>query len=391
MYRKITADVLFDGLNYLPTASVLVMDGSGSIIDLIARDDAGEDVQELPGLLTPGHINAHCHLELSHLKGVIPPGTGMIDFLSGVMEQRESSEEKMLDAIAAAEQSMLDAGIVAVGDICNTDITEAQKRRHNLIYHNFVEVSGVPPEVAEARLNRARMVLDKLQADGEGIAGIVPHAPYSVSEKLLMMLGTEKKTDVFTIHCQESEAEMEFFSKREGPFVSFFNRWNIMTEHFPNTIKNSLAYVLPHLPSDRNLILVHNVCSHQQDIELSQQHFSQHPDKLFHALCPSANQYISSRLPDVRMMHAMGCRFVLGTDSLASNTALSIWQEIKLLAETYEDIPVKTWLRAATHEGARALKLEHQLGLFRKGMSPGMFHAELETDLLERINVEISL
>lgn len=389
MYRKITADVLFDGMEYLPSASVLVIDGSGCVVDVVKRDEAGEDVQELRGLLMPGHINAHCHLELSHLKDVILPGTGMVDFLSGVMEQRESSEEKILNAIAAAEQSMLDAGIVAVGDICNTDITATQKRNKKLIYHHFVEVSGVAPDQADARLERANTVLKTLQSVG-GRTSIVPHAPYSVSERLLSMLAAEEETEVFTIHCQESEAEMEFFSERSGSFVSFFDHWNISTAHFPKNIKNSLAYVLPHLPSDRNLILVHNVASQQQDIALAQEHFSQHPDKLFHALCPSANAYISSSLPDVRMMHEMGCRFVLGTDSLASNTALSIWQEISLLTERFEDIPVKTWLRAATHEGARALKLDHQLGLFRKGMSPGMFHAELETELLERIKAEIS-
>ncbi len=388
MYRKITADVLFDGLEYLPSASVLVMDGSGCIVDVVKRDDAGEDVQELRGLLMPGHINAHCHLELSHLKNVIPPGTGMVDFLSRVMEQRETGEERILDAIASAEQSMLGAGIVAVGDICNTDITATQKRKKKLIYHHFVEVSGVSPDQAETRLQRAHAVLGALRSVG-GRTSIVPHAPYSVSERLLSMLAAEKETEVFTIHCQESEAEMEFFSERSGSFVSFFDHWNLSTAYFPKNIKNSLSYVLPHLPSDRNLILVHNVASKKQDIELAQQHFSQHPDLLFHALCPSANAYISGSLPDVRMMHEMGCRFVLGTDSLASNTALSIWQEINLLTERFEDIPVKTWLRAATHEGARALKLENQLGRFRKGMMPGLFHAELEEGLLDRIKSEI--
>jgi cytosine/adenosine deaminase-related metal-dependent hydrolase len=388
LYRKITADVLFDGLDYRPPGSVLVMGGSDSIVDVIARDEAGEDIQHLPGLLMPGHINAHCHLELSHLEGVIPPGTGLVDFLTGVMEQRESTEEKILDAIAAAEQSMLDAGIVAVGDICNTSITEAQKRRNKLIYHHFVELSGVAPKLADLRWSRARAVEESMQTCG-GRTSLVPHAPYSVSEKLLSMLGASTETEVFTIHCQESEAEMDFFSSRKGPFVSFYDRWNISTDQFPKTINNSLAYVLPHLPYDRNLILVHNVVSKQQDIALAQQHFSQHPELLFHALCPSANQYISGCLPDVRMMHEMGCRFVLGTDSLASNTRLSIWQEVKCLAEKFTDLPVKTWLRAATHEGARALKLENQLGLFRKGMRPGLFHAELEGDFLERIKAEV--
>jgi cytosine/adenosine deaminase-related metal-dependent hydrolase len=387
LYRKITADVLYDGLDYIPSDSVLVVDGSGCVVDMVARNDAGEDIQELRGLLMPGHINAHCHLELSHLKGVVPRNTGMVDFLTGVMQNRECATGQALDAIAAAEQTMLDAGIVAVGDICNTDITVTQKRKNNLIYHHFVEVSGVAPDQADARLQRAYEVLEAMGSVG-GRGSIVPHAPYSVSERMLTMVGSEKQTEVFTIHCQESEEEMEFFNNRGGSFVSFFDNWSISTAHFPNTIKNSLAFVLPHFPPDRNLILVHNVASKQQDIALAQQHFSKHPDLLFHALCPSANQYISGSLPDVRMMYEMGCRFVLGTDSLASNTTLSIWQEIKLLLDKFEDIPVKTWLRAATYEGARALKLENQLGRFRKGMTSGLFHAELETGLLERIKTE---
>src|SRR5206468_69808 len=96
-----------------------------------------------------------CHLELSHMRGAIPEGTGLVDFVFNVVTGRHYSEETIHDAVASAEDEMLQNGIVAVGDICNNTLTLEQKKKGRLSYYNFIEVSGWLPHIAQTRFDRS--------------------------------------------------------------------------------------------------------------------------------------------------------------------------------------------------------------------------------------------
>src|SRR5437773_459481 len=89
-YKKFQADQLFSGHELLSGDHVLIMSEHGKIEDIVLEVNAGDDIQKLQGILSPGFINCHCHLELSHLKNVIPPGTGLIEFLCSVVTKREA-------------------------------------------------------------------------------------------------------------------------------------------------------------------------------------------------------------------------------------------------------------------------------------------------------------
>ncbi|TAH09877.1 MAG: hypothetical protein EAZ12_05630 [Sphingobacteriia bacterium] len=154
-YLKFSADQIFTGTELLSDQLVLITDKEGTIIDLIAEENAGGDIQHHQGILSPGFINAHCHLELSHMKGLIPEHTGLPEFILKIVNERHHSEELILQAIADAEDSMINNGIVAVGDISNNSLTLTQKQLGNLTYHNFVEVSGWKPAIALPRYENA--------------------------------------------------------------------------------------------------------------------------------------------------------------------------------------------------------------------------------------------
>src|SRR5688572_4814248 len=130
---------------------VLVTKKDGEIEAIIDDEDAGEDVEAFKGTLSPGFVNAHCHLELSHMKGSIPENTGLVDFVYKVVNERHFAEEEILSAIQNAEDEMLSNGIVAVGDICNNLLTLPQKLKQRLAYYNFIEASGWLPAVCEPR------------------------------------------------------------------------------------------------------------------------------------------------------------------------------------------------------------------------------------------------
>ena len=128
-FKKFKADKLFDGHRFHGDDKVLIADEDGTIKDIVSITDAGDDVQKLNGILSPGLINCHCHLELSHMKGLIPKHTGLVNFVMDIMGRRNETEKNILDAISRAEDEMLNNGIVAVGDICNKNYTIRQKKK----------------------------------------------------------------------------------------------------------------------------------------------------------------------------------------------------------------------------------------------------------------------
>ena len=163
-YLKFRADHLFDGYRLLDDQHVLITGKEGVIQDIVSAEDAGDDIQSYHGILSPGLINCHCHLELSHLKNVIPPHTGLIEFLCSVVTKREATPNpseggayedpaiKKLNAIIAVEKEMYDGGIVAVGDIGNTSDTAELKSKSNIHWQNFVEVLSFTDEKADENI-----------------------------------------------------------------------------------------------------------------------------------------------------------------------------------------------------------------------------------------------
>src|SRR5690606_17484583 len=144
-------DYIFDGGQLLRN-TVLVLDAEGRILDLIQGASADEStIETYPGIITPGLINCHCHLELSHLKGAIGKGCGLPAFAEQVMRLRHFDQQEVQEAIARAEAEMWQSGIQAVGDICNTTDTLPQKKASPIRYRNFVECLGFLPKQAVSR------------------------------------------------------------------------------------------------------------------------------------------------------------------------------------------------------------------------------------------------
>jgi cytosine/adenosine deaminase-related metal-dependent hydrolase len=390
-YRKFKADYLFTGRE-LATGDpfpiedpVLVTSEEGTVQAIIPLSDAGEDVLQLPGLLSPGFVNCHCHLELSHMKGALPENTGLVDFLLGVIRQRNpmpggspETGEHIRSCIEAAEQEMLAGGIVAVGDICNTTDTLSQKMTGHLFYHNFIETIGFLPSGASDRFDNSRKIFNAFAESYTlpiGANSIVPHAPYSVSSDLFRLVAGFPGNHVLTIHNQESEAENVFYRSGQGDFLRLYQAMGLDVSFFQGTGKRSLESFLPHFHHNQTLILVHNVATGEEDLQFAMNGRgtakSQKPD-LFFCLCPCANLYISGRLPDVDALLRHDCTMVVGTDSLASNHQLSILEEIKVLQRAYPQLSTPLLLQWSTYNGACALQLDSVLGSFQPGKKPGV-------------------
>ena len=381
MYRKFSADKIFDGYQFLQH-QVLITDAAGIVVDMIDEKESSDDVEKLTGILCPGFINAHCHLELSHLKGHIPKHTGLVDFVFKVINERHFADEEILVAIENAENEMLRNGIVAVGDICNNTVTIPQKSKGRLLYHNFIEAAGFLPAFAKQRFDKSLEILNEYRTtNNQHRSTITPHAPYSVSPQIFEMINNLPNNNLLTIHNQETAAENEFFEKGTGEFLRLYQQMGIDISFFKPSGKSSLQTWLPYFKKEQSIILVHNVCTSEEDIEFIKRTTKNQQRTTFFCLCPNANLYISNTLPNVNMLMKHTDDIVLGTDSLASNDQLSILEEIKTLQNNFKDLDLATLLKWATSNGARALEMESRLGSFEKGKQPGVLLIEGLEDL----------
>jgi len=368
-YRMLKADYLFDGFKML-TGVVLVITSDGTIESIIDEKSAGTDPEIFSGILSPGFINCHCHLELSHLKGLIAEKQGLVNFVLSVMSQRNQPEELKRQAMTTAETAMLAAGIVAVGDICNTADSRIQKSENNLPYYDFIELLGWMPGQAEARFESGRRLADLFKEEGqdENHLALTPHAPYSVSEDLWNRMIPGFKGKTITIHNQESAAENEFFSTAGGDLTRMYSRMNIVSDHFKAPGSTSLSFFLPKLKTASKILLVHNTFMNEADVLLTKSF----GEDIYLCLCPNANLYIEDRIPNIPLFVNHKASVVLGTDSLASNHQLSILEEIKTIRKAFPAIPGAELLKWATSNGATALSFDEKLGDFTTGKKPGI-------------------
>jgi cytosine/adenosine deaminase-related metal-dependent hydrolase len=387
-YRKFRATQLFDGYRFRENL-VLVTEVSGKIIDLVHEDDAGDDVEYLEGILTPGFINAHCHLELSHLKGVIPPHTGLIEFLCSVVTKRDFPREIIDQAIQDAEQEMYQNGIVAVGDIGNTADTASVKTKSRIRWQNFVEVLSMTDDRANQEIAHYTSVAQQLSqslqfSDIRHRTSLVPHAPYTISPSTFRQLNDLTEGQVISMHNQEHPAEDVLYQTGGGDYLKLFNVFGLHDSPFPVTGKSSIRSVLPYFNKGQQIFLVHNTFMPKEDIAWANEYASKNNMSLVYCLCPSANSYIENKLPDVRLFQSLDCHLVLGTDSYSSNWQLSIAEEIRLLNHQLK-ISIEDLLRMATLNGARALRWDDTFGSFEKDKMPGLVLLSDDLRLAKRI------
>ncbi|HPG07573.1 MAG TPA: amidohydrolase family protein [Saprospiraceae bacterium] len=367
--HKITATYLCPGDRNPQKGQVLILDEAGKIlaIEPLSNHDPAS-VMHREGLLTPGFINAHCHLELSHLKDRVPTGTGLLPFLKGVVSLREVEPEVIQEAIAREDRAMYVAGIQAVGDICNTADTVAVKSNSPIDYYSFVELFDfMQDHQALATYERSKQVLTDQRSTRHAVSA-VPHAPYTVSDKLYGYIHQENdKNSTISLHNQETPHEDALFQDGSGGFPSFFREFGIDFK-FDAPGTSSLDYARKRLHPDQPILLVHNTMSTLEDIREAMEW----NPSTFWVTCPNANLYIENRMPDYRKFQEAGAIVAIGTDSLTSNWQLSIFEEIKTILRYQSYLPFDEVLRWATYHGALALQMEEQLGSFGVGKKPGV-------------------
>lgn len=304
------------------------------------------------GILLPGLVNAHCHIELSYLHGAIPPGGGFAAFARsmGEVRNRKSEEERRL-AVESADAGLTRQGVAAVGDISNGETACPTKERSRIAYRTFAEVFGLNTRTTE----RFRPLLHHPDTS------LTPHSLYSVPDETFRSICREGE-EPLSIHFLESPAEKELY-QRCGALWEWYGRSGMSCDflHYGSPAKRLVASV----PRDRSVILVHACMTEQEDIDLIMNHFTA---PVYWCLCPRSNRYISNLRPPVDLLRRNGLNICIGTDSLASNDSLSLLEELRSLPE----VPLAERLHWVTATGAAALGWSDRFGRLEPGRRPGL-------------------
>jgi len=350
---------------------IVTVDDYGRIIsvtDYQPPSDQNQPLEHLSGIICPGFVNTHCHLELSHLEGKVPQKTGLVDFIKQILKVRTADHQLIIEAAEKADNDMYNNGIVAVGDISNNNVTIPIKAKSNLHYHTFVEILGFLPHKAEELYANGLMLLNEFRPQS---CSITPHAPYSVSKELFRLIKKYSDSGVknlLSIHNQESDEENKFFRYKLGKFNELYEFFGMDTSHFKPQARNSMQSIIPLLTSKQDILMVHNTCTNLKDI-----YFLKRFDrKINWCFCPNANLYIENRVPKINLFVDQGFNITLGTDSLASNTKLCILHEMKTIQQKFPAIDTEKLIEWGTINGAKFLGIDDAKGSLEPGKTPGL-------------------
>ena len=372
--RRLAAKYLYTLTSPEPIVNGFVeLDIDGSVIRTGVSEEPSLEEEWYDGALVPGFVNAHCHVELSYLKGMFRKGSGMAGFIDQINALRDTTtRERKIAAIREQMNKMWDAGVSAMADISNCDDSFAIKSGHPIYTRTFLEVFGTEPEDCPAIIADVRALNAKAKSFDLDAAP-TPHACYTMSPELLTAASIEGlKSGFLSFHSEESPEEEEMLISGSGPMWE--NRKAAGMSTPPVTGEISLKYFLGRLlaaletPVDGNVLLVHEVCLNEYGVSIARRILA-HP---FIAVCPRSNMFIHNALPPIGLMRESGIPICVGTDSLSSNDSLDMVSELLCLQENFSDVPLGEMLIWACRNGAEFLDKRTILGSIEPGKRPGI-------------------
>ena len=296
----------------------------------------------------------------------------MSGFINQINALRNTvDKEGRIKALEFQMDKMYKEGVSAMADISNCSESFACKAKSPMYTRTYLELFGSEPKDAQDVIEGGKELAKVAQEYGID-AALTPHSCYTMSPQLLAMAAQEGlKSGFLSYHSQESDEEEELIISGTGALAENYKGRGLSTP--PVTGKPALLYFIDRLltfaqsPVQGKVLLVHNVAINQESIDYAKEHLA---DPYF-AICPLSNIFIHRALPPLDMMRENGLKICLGTDSLSSNTILSIAKEIVCLHENFPHIKLEEIMEWACLNGARMLGKENELGSFEIGKKPG--------------------
>jgi cytosine/adenosine deaminase-related metal-dependent hydrolase len=327
----------------------------GALDDMDLRRDTVRDIPD--AVLIPGLINAHCHLELGMARGLLPRGEAFPMWVSRLRKSLEgSAPEAYSQAVRLGALECLKHGTTTIVDVGNTGAALAELASLPLRSYPYIEVIGLDPASAAARLADAEARLAAAPAaSGRYLPGITCHAPYSCSPELMRAVaGRATRRGPYTLHVAESAEETSLFREGKGSLYEFCRR--IYPALPPASGESPIGFLGRRGLIPRGSLFAH--CNHAdaEDIGI----LSATVTSVVH--CPRSRDFFGHGGFPFRAYRDAGVNVCLGTDSLASNEGLSLFDEMAEFRRGHPDVPGRDILAMATVNAALALGRAGDLG-----------------------------
>ena len=371
--RTVHADAVLTGDAEVIADGAVALAEDGTVVEVgraanVLPAHAGLTVERVRGVVFPGLVNAHTHLELSALRGRVPGGRGFVDWVERLLGVRaESAPEEDEAAIGGALDALHAAGTAAVGEVTNSLAAVRGLRQKGVAGMVFHEVFGVVRDQAMARvdaLGQAALTAFGPTPDGDLAYAPAPHTLYTTHpDAVRTLLSLARGRGVrSTLHLAEHAAERRAIEAGDGPVGAWLGKMGLPALS-PRVPLFAYAESLGALGPD--VLLVHLTDARRNELDL----VAQRGNPV--VLCPRSNLHIEAKLPPLLALREAGIAAALGTDSLASNASLDVLAEARALADRFPIIPAKELVRMATWNGACALG-RPDLGRIAKGARPGI-------------------
>jgi cytosine/adenosine deaminase-related metal-dependent hydrolase len=358
----------------------VAVDPDGVVLDLgpapeLLPRHRGLAMERVRGVVFPGLVNAHTHIELSSMRGKVPGGHGFVPWVDRLITTRsEASAEEDAEAVERGIDEIVRSGTVAVGDVSNTLAPVAALARANLAGCVFHEVLGMDRSAVLRRIDGLRVELEERVPrwpSSDLAYAPSPHTLYTLhldGARAVLESAARRGLRV-SLHLAEHASERRAVEHGDGPVPDWYATRLKQKPEWPRRPLFDVAEAAGALRP--GVVLVHLADARAEELARVAR------SGAAVVLCPRSNLYIEARLPPLLALRHEGIEAALGTDSLASNTSLDVLAEARALADRFPSIPAWELVKMATWNGARALGRE-DLGRIARGARPGIYVVEAE-------------
>jgi cytosine/adenosine deaminase-related metal-dependent hydrolase len=341
---------------------VAVEDGRIVAVGSGAPPEPDEPIEPIGStVILPSLVNAHTHLELTWMRGAVPPAAAMPDWAAALMDRRRSQAVEPPGPIREAIGDMRAAGTGAVGDVTNTLATVQPLLESGVWATVFFEQLGFRAAAPEGSAAAAQARIDALPQAERFRVRVVPHAPYSVSPALMRAIANLPDAGPVSIHLGESTEEVEFLARGTGAWRTLLEALGAWDDSWTVPGCGPVEYIARAGLLSPRLIAVHGV--QLTDQELARLAAA----RATLVACPRSNLWTGAGMPPIDRFYASGVRVAVGTDSLASVDDLSIFSELAALRAAAPGVPAARLLESATRIGADALGFGSEIGTIEPG------------------------
>ena len=324
----------------------------------VKREHRGEVLDLGEQILLPGLINAHCHLDYTMLRGKISPQASFTDWVRAI--NAEKAQLTANDYRAAIDAGFAEAQRFGTTTIANLTafpelIPEIREPIRTWWFGELIDVRD--PDQADRIVEQAAQSLK-----GARHWGLAPHAPFTASAQLFAQCEeiARRENIPLTTHLAESEEEMRMFRDAKGPLFDFLKSIGRPMEDCGK--ETPLALLLRNGGIDRRWIVAHLNELDPGDFDLLR------GTAKFHIVhCPRSHTFFGRAPFALQRLRELGFNICLGTDSLASNSSLSLFAEMRELLRKDPSLSPREAVEMTTVNGAEALGQGSVLGQIRPG------------------------